>query len=480
MSEWKKTTLREVIQINPATVDRDFKSEWIEYIDISSVGEGVITESPKVIKLKEAPSRAKRLVSKNDTVISTVRPNRRSMFFVREPKQNWVLSTGFAVLRPIPDKIEPRFLYAVVFNREFTEYLISREKGAAYPAVLPEDIYEAEILLPPLSEQKAIAHILGSLDDKIELNRRMNETLEAMARAIFKDWFVDFGPTRAKIEGRAPYLPEPIWSLFPDAIDPESGLPIGWEAKEIAEFIELLDHKRVPLSKLDREKHRGEYPYYGATGIIDYIDDYLFDEILLLLGEDGSVKKEDGSPFTQYVWGKIWVTVFSGILGYGGVVHTLMGRIRFVPCNQQKDCNNHAHVIKGKNISVEQIKIFFDLCDVSPFVTGAVQLTINQSNLKRIKFTFGGKSIHNFLDQIISPLFENIRLQVDQSRTLAELRDRLLPKLMSGEIRVKDAEKLVMGVVNQQPSKSALIQVLQSAVRASGGGDSAKPTLGER
>jgi type I restriction enzyme S subunit len=179
MSEWKKTTLREVIQINPATVDRDFKSEWIEYIDISSVGEGVITESPKVIKLKEAPSRAKRLVSKNDTVISTVRPNRRSMFFVREPKQNWVLSTGFAVLRPIPDKIEPRFLYAVVFNREFTEYLISREKGAAYPAVLPEDIYEAEILLPPLSEQKAIAHILGSLDDKIELNRRMNETLEA-------------------------------------------------------------------------------------------------------------------------------------------------------------------------------------------------------------------------------------------------------------------------------------------------------------
>src|SRR5208282_1982445 len=83
------------------------------------------------------------------------------------------------------------------------------------------------VAVPPIAEQRAIASVLGALDDKIELNRRMNETLEATARAIFKDWFVDFGPTRAKQEGRAPYLAPDIWPLFPDRLDDE-GKPEGW------------------------------------------------------------------------------------------------------------------------------------------------------------------------------------------------------------------------------------------------------------
>ena len=123
------------------------------------------------------------------------------MFFVKEPEPEWVVSTGFAVLRPCREYIEPRYLYACVFDRGFTEFLVKREKGAAYPAVLPEDIADAVIKLLPLPEQRAIAHILGTLDDKKELNRRMSQTLEAMARALFKAWFVDFEPVRAKVEG---------------------------------------------------------------------------------------------------------------------------------------------------------------------------------------------------------------------------------------------------------------------------------------
>ena len=112
-------------------------------------------------------------------------------------------------------------------------------RQVAVAGITGRDLAELYVPFPPLSEQKAIAHILGSLDDKIELNRRMNETLEAMARAIFKDWFVDFGPTRAKMEGRAPYLPEPIWSLFPDAIDPQSGLPVGWGEATISKYLDV-------------------------------------------------------------------------------------------------------------------------------------------------------------------------------------------------------------------------------------------------
>jgi hypothetical protein len=119
---------------------------------------------------------------------------------VKHPEPEWVVSTGFAVLRPKREYIEPRYLYACVFDKEFTDFLVQREKGAAYPAVLPEDIADAVISLPPLAEQRAIAHILGALDDKIELNRRMSETLEAIALALFKAWFVDFEPVRAKLE----------------------------------------------------------------------------------------------------------------------------------------------------------------------------------------------------------------------------------------------------------------------------------------
>jgi type I restriction enzyme S subunit len=111
------------------------------------------------------------------------------MLYIKSPKQNTVVSTGFAVLHP--KKIDPRFLYYVVFNQEFTDHLAARADGSAYPAVLPEVIAGTEIDLPPLPEQRAIAGILSALDDKIELNRRMNRTLESMARGVFREMMKD-------------------------------------------------------------------------------------------------------------------------------------------------------------------------------------------------------------------------------------------------------------------------------------------------
>ena len=99
------------------------------------------------------------------------------------------------------------------------------------PSLNTQLLSDLPIAHPPLPEQRAIAHVLGTLDDKIELNRRMNETLEAMARALFKDWFVDFGPVRAKMAGREPYLPPDVWSLFPDRLAPSElgDIPAGWQ-----------------------------------------------------------------------------------------------------------------------------------------------------------------------------------------------------------------------------------------------------------
>jgi type I restriction enzyme S subunit len=131
------------------------------------------------------------LVQHGDTIISTVRPNRRSFLFLKNPKENTVVSTGFAVLTPTPH-VEPRYLYYWVSQPEFSDYLSSHAKGAAYPAVAPEDIGAAKIDLPPLPVQRRIAAILSAYDDLIENNLRRIQILEEMARATYREWFVEF------------------------------------------------------------------------------------------------------------------------------------------------------------------------------------------------------------------------------------------------------------------------------------------------
>ncbi|WP_149141983.1 restriction endonuclease subunit S [Gemmobacter caeruleus] len=318
----------------------------------------------------------------------------------------WNVARALAVLRLADPEERDFFVYAVASPQ--VQHTIRNWCNTTVQATLNlKEIKALPLPWPDRKTRRAIAATLGALDDKIELNRKMNATLEAMARALFRDWFVDFGPTRAKMAGAAPYLSPDLWSLFPDRLDAE-GKPEGWEVSTIGDFIELLDHKRVPLSSQERAKRQGPYPYHGATSVMDHIDNYLFDERLLLLGEDGSVAKGDGRPFTQYVWGKLWV-------------------------------NNHAHVIKGRDLSVEQLKLFFDQIDIRPFVTGAVQPKLNQANLRRVPYLRASDTVHSAFDATIAPLYDLVRQLNEESRTLAQTRDLLLPRLMSGEVRVADA-----------------------------------------
>ena len=157
----------------------------------------------------------------------------------------FVIDTAF-YLRPKVE-IDTRWAYYQLLTQDIN----GMDSGSAIPSTSREDFYGLPVKVPPLAEQRAIAHVLGTLDDKIELNRRMNRTLEEMARAIFQDWFVDFGPTRAKMEGLDPYLPSELWNLFPDElVDSELGeIPEGWETKpldEIATFLNGLALQKYP------------------------------------------------------------------------------------------------------------------------------------------------------------------------------------------------------------------------------------------
>ncbi len=168
--------------------------------------------------------------------------------------------------RPDTSKADPQFLYYYFNSPPGLHALDSIRRHVAVAGITGSDLAQLEVLLPPLREQRAIAHILGALDDKIELNRRMNKTLEAMARAIFKDWFVDFGPVRAKLEGREPYLPPELRDLFPDRLV-GSGLgeiPEGWEVKSLEDCFNLTMGQSPPGSTYN--DHGEGLPFFqGST-----------------------------------------------------------------------------------------------------------------------------------------------------------------------------------------------------------------------
>ncbi len=313
----------------------------------------------------------------DDTLVSNIRP-----YFKKIWKATFSGGCSADVLVfKAKENISKDYLYYVLADDEFFKYSMATSKGTKMPRGDKVSIMEYSIKLPPLPTQQKIAAILSSLDDKIELNNKINENLEQQAQALFKSWFVDFEPFGGK-------------------------MPDEWKEGTVSEIIELHDSKRIPLSSQQRENMEKVYPYYGATSLMDYVDDYLFDGIYLLFGEDGTVIDSDGFPILQYVEGKFWV-------------------------------NNHAHILTGKNgFSVEMLYLLFSLTNVQDKVTGAVQPKISQGNLNSIKAVIPDSQACKKFDSIIQPLFAQIRTIRNENTQLATIRDTLLPKLMNGEIEV--------------------------------------------
>ena len=387
---------------------KDFIETGIKIVKVTNLtDESVNVDSCASVSFEVAKACEKYDLYEKDIIITTVGSwptNPASIVgkVVRMPKSdNICLLNQNAVRIRSNMNISQDYLYYLLRNDTFKEYIIGTAQGSANQAsITQKDIKNFNVELPDLEEQKAVAHILSTLDDKIEVNNEINKTLENMAQAIFKQWFVDFEFPNE--DG------EPYKSSGGEMIESELGMiPKGWEVKDLGEIIDIHDSKRIPLSKNEREKREKIYPYYGAASLMDYVDEFIFDGIYVLLGEDGTVVNEDGSPVLQYVWGKFWV-------------------------------NNHAHVLSGKKgVSTNFLYILLSNLNVSGAITGAVQLKINQKNLKEMKIIMPNdmKLVSQFSD-IVDKSFEKIRVKRDENNNLVSLRDSLLPKLMSGEIRV--------------------------------------------
>lgn len=279
-------------------------------------------------------------------------------------------------------KVLSEYLYYYLVSSFGQDEIKKGTVGAVQPKLPLKNVKDITVKYPPIIEQKQIVEILSAIDEKIELNETINNNLEQQAQAIYNNM--------------VPYSVDDI-------------LPTEWYKGTVEDIIEIHDSKRIPLSGQARQKmEKKTYPYYGAASLMDYVDDYIFEGKYLLLGEDGTVVDAAGFPILQYVWGKFWV-------------------------------NNHAHILTGKHgFTVESLMLLFRRTPVKSIVTGAVQPKISQANLKSIPIVIPSEAILSELNNAIEPLFSQIRVNIEENKSLAALRDTLLPKLMSGEIDVSD------------------------------------------
>ena len=291
-------------------------------------------------------------------------------------------STEYIVFRAKEGLSDPNFIYYLVCSPIVREPAIKSMVGSSGRQRVQTDVIKKlEVLVPSLDEQHKIAGILKALDDKIELNNKINKNLEEQAQALYKSRFIDFEPFNGV-------------------------MPSTWHIGTVSEIIELHDSKRIPLSSRERAHLNKIYPYYGATSVMDYVDRYLFDGIYLLLGEDGTVVDDKGLPILQYVEGKFWV-------------------------------NNHAHIITGKNgFTVELLYLLFSLTNIKSIITGAVQPKISQANLNKTSVVIPSQEELYSFDNCIQPMFAQIRNFRKENANLTKLRDSILPKLMSGVLDV--------------------------------------------
>ena len=319
---------------------------------------------------------------------------------------------------PNPECVEPKYFFYLLSTIDFNDIA----SGTALPYLTVRDLSKISVYLPPMDSQLVISKCLAALDNKIELNRRMNETLEMMVQAIFKNWFVDFGPTRAKVEGHAPYLTADFWDLFPDAID-EEGKPAGWHRRpmdEVADFLNGLALQKFPASNLQDSlpvikiaELRGGISARSSRASHDVPDKYVVKDGDFLFSWSGSLMA------------KFWTE------GQGALNQHLF-----------KVSSNRYPAWFFSQWVHYHLEEFQAIAASKATTMGHIQ----RGHLKEAMAICPPDGVTEKLGEMLGPLLEAAIKNELENRTLAQTRDLLLQKLMSGEICLREAEKAVEAV----------------------------------
>jgi len=345
------------------------------------------------------------------------------------------LGRRMGLLRARKGEVDERFLLYVYLGAQFQETLRSCTiHGSTVDRIPLIDMPRFPILAPTdLGEQRVIAHILGTLDDKIELNRRMNETLEAMARAVFKSWFVDFDPVRSKAEDRAPGLPQPLADLFPDSFeDSEMGaIPRGWEVKPLSDCVDVargLSYKGSGLSECGIPMHNLNSIYEGGGYKHDGLKRY-----------DGDYKSQHVAHAGDLIVANTEQGHDRLLIGYAAIVPARFG--------QQSLFSHHIYRVRPKpdcELTADYLCHLLNTSVMHDIVSGyANGTTVNMLPLDGLQSPLivvpDARAI-----SVFSGIAEAARMRneemIGESRTLSALRDLLLPKLISGDVRARTTE----------------------------------------
>lgn len=341
-------------------------------------------------------------------------------YAARIPEDNnvWLHNqrVGLLVFNPESSAV-PRFFEYLLRSHEYRAWVVGSATGTTVKHTSPSRIERYKTRVPPPAEQRAIAHILGTLDERIELNRRRNQTLEAMARALFKDWFVDFGPVRAKMAGHEPYLPADLWQLFPECLDDE-GKPEGWDERpldEIADFLNGLALQKFPATDSDDSlpvikiaELRNGISAKSDRASRDVPAKYIIKDGDFLFSWSGSLLA------------KFWTE------GEGALNQHL-----FTVTSERYPMWFVSHWV------LHHLEEFQAIAASKATTMGHIQ----RSHLKAAMTVCPPDDVVEKMGAMIAPLVEHAIQNELESRSLAQLRDTLLPKLISGELRINEIDK---------------------------------------
>jgi len=339
------------------------------------------------------------------------------------------LGQRMVLLRPDCSQVDGRYLLLALQSRSVQAQIMWAEgTGSTVSNLRIPDLKKLKIPSPSLPEQRAIAHILGTLDDKIELNRRRNQTLEAMARALFKDWFVDFGPVRAKMEGSEPYLPADLWRLFPERLD-DDGRPEGWEEVSAETVADIGIGKTPP---------RKEHQWFST------VDSDVRWVSIRDMGDSGLFLQKTSEYLTREAVEKFNVRVVPNntvILSFKLTV----GRVSITDGEMvTNEAIAHLKVGDQRRLSTEYLYGYLREFDYGRLgSTSSIATAVNSKSIRALPVLVPTHDLAGHFTRRIVPLFARIKQLQSEATTLAQLRDTLLPKLISGELRIADAERFI-------------------------------------
>ena len=371
--------LKDIAKINQNSYSKKDEWEYINYLDTGNITENTLHEVQYIdLDVQKLPSRAKRKVKSNSIIYSTVRPNQLHYGIIKEVPQNFLVSTGFAVIDIDPRKAVADYIYYYLTQKSIIEHLhaVAEQSVSTYPSIKMSDIENIEIKLPDINTQIKVASVLSKIDQKIKINDKINNNLEQQAMAIFKSWFIDYEPF-------------------------DGDIPNNWIEYKLSDFLPVITGKK----NANVASEKGEYPFFSCSKDITWTNEYSFDVNAILVAGNGDFN----------------------VKFYNGKFEAYQRTYVLIP--------NNSRFTAWLYYAVK-----YNLNKITSAARGSVIKFITKSNLEDFSFHAPNDLDNFFIIDYFQVINNEIAHNNVEMSKLIMLRNLILPKLLSGELDVSNID----------------------------------------